>query len=472
MLTIDEYTSLDAIAMAQLRQRGEVSASELLACAFAQTDKLNPALNAVVHEDRDHARELAKQTDKSAPAGQLAGVPFLIKEVNAVSGWPHTRSTEIYRRHIADRDSAVVQRYRQGGLIPFGSSNTPELCLTITTEFSLFGSCRNPHNLKHSSGGSSGGAAAAVAAGIVPAADGSDGGGSIRVPAACCGLVGFKPSRGLSVVEPDFGSAWSGMSVGHVLTRSARDSAAFLDLLRLRSPGLFPLPDFAGSYYQTHTQEPSTLKIAVQRQHPDGLEVHPDCLQALAIAVRQCVGAGHHLIELTPPVDYASVGKAMSTLINVHVGQILSHGLETSGKTLEQAGLAESTRRMATQGINTPAAKYLAALDSVKQIERQMAAFHETYDLVLSPVLAMPPAALGWLDMNADDIREYARRYSAYSPFTALYNGTGQPSISLPLYTNAQGLPIGVMFSAAWGQDHVLLQLANQLLPGVVSVAG
>ncbi len=479
MLTINDYTQLDAIAMAELRQSGEVSASELLECAFRQTDKLNPQLNAIVYQDREHARERAQEIDRHSPPvatsdlnSQLAGVPFLIKEVNAVKGWPHTRSTALYRDNVASKDSAIMQRYRNAGLIAFGSTNTPELCLTITTEFSLFGPSRNPHNPGYSSGGSSGGSAAAVAAGIVPVADGSDGGGSIRIPAACCGLVGLKPSRGLSVVEPDFGSAWSGMSVGHVLSRSVRDSAAFLDLLRLQKPGLFALPAFAGSYYQTHDRELKGLKVAVQRQHPAGLPVHPDCLAALDKAIDLCQSAGHQVEELSPPVDYAIVGRAMSTLINVHVGQILSPGLETDQKTPEQAALAESTRRMANQGLKTSAALYLAALDTVKQAERQMATFHEQYDLVLSPVLALPPAELGWLDMNADDIREYARRYAAYSPFTALYNGTGQPSISLPLRQNADGLPIGVMFSAAWGQDHVLLQLANQLLPGIVPIAG
>lgn len=479
MLTTDEYTQLDAIAMAELRRAGDVSASELLECALRQTDELNPRLNAIVYQDREHARAQAREIDRHSQAlatpdgsAQLAGVPFLIKEVNAVKDWPHTRSTALYRDNVASRDSAVMQRYRGAGLITFGSTNTPELCLTITTEFSLFGTSRNPHSPGHSSGGSSGGSAAAVAAGIVPVADGSDGGGSIRIPAACCGLIGLKPSRGLSVIEPDVGSAWSGMSVGHVLSRSVRDSAAFLDLLRLQEPGLFPLPAFAGSYYQTHNRDLQGLKIAVQRQHPAGLPVHQDCLAALDKAVDLCRSAGHRVEDLSPPVDYATVGRAMSTLINVHVGQILSPGLQANGKTPEQAALAESTRRMVNQGLKTTAAQYLAALDTVKQAEREMTAFHQQHDLLLSPVLALPPAELGWLDMNADDIREYARRYAAYSPFTALYNGTGQPSIALPLHQNAAGLPIGVMFSAAWGQDHVLLQLANQLLPGVVPVAG
>ncbi|MDO8909178.1 MAG: amidase [Pseudohongiella sp.] len=492
MLRSDEYIQYDAVGLADLRQSGEISASELLTCALAQAEKLNPVINAIVYENIEDALKTAAAIDAqqstATVGGLLAGVPFLIKEVNAVAGWPHTRSTTLLKDQQAVSDSTVVKRYRQAGLVAFGSTNTPELCLTITTEFSLFGTCRNPHHLQHSSGGSSGGSAAAVAAGIVPAADASDGGGSIRIPAANCGLIGLKPSRGLTVVEGDVGAAWSGMSVSHVVTRSVRDCAAFLDALKLDKPDLFALPDFRESYFYAHTRPPGGLRIAVQRQHPAGLPVHVDCLAALDHVVKSCADAGHTIEELDLPVDYGKVGLAMSTLINIHVAQIISAGLEivqaqelASGKnrdsgtsaalTLESAGLSESSRRMAARGMQSSAAQYLAALDSLKEAERQMAAFHQTHDIVLSPVLAQPAAPLGWLDMNSAEIREYAGRYAAYSPFTGLCNGTGQPSISLPLYTSDTGLPIGVMASAAWGQDHLLLQLANQLIPGIVATA-
>ena len=471
MLTAEEYTRHDAIGLADLRAAGEVTARELLQCALDLAARDNPRLNAIVYQAHDEAQKRAAILDKENTTGLLAGVPFLIKEVNAVRNWPHTRSTKLLSDQVAATHSAAAARYLEGGLVPFGSTNTPELCLTITTEFSLFGPCHNPHNLSHTTGGSSGGSAAAVAAGIVPAADGSDGGGSIRIPAACCGLIGHKPSRGLTVVEPDMGSAWSGLSVSHVVSRSVRDSAAFLDLLKLKSPDLFALPNSAESFFYNHTRPLRPLKIGIQRSHPAGLEIHQDCLTALDNAAKACENQGHHLIEATPPINYNKVGQAMSTLINIHVAQIIAAGLQLKDTSLDQAGLAESTRRMAARGMEGSAAQYLNALDTLKQAERQMALFHEDVDVILSPVLALPPAELGWLDMNAADIREYAQRYSAYSPFTALYNGTGQPSISLPLHKNAAGLPIGVMFSAAWGADLLLLQLAHSLIPGIVPVA-
>lgn len=468
MLTLEEYTQRDAIGLAELRQSGEASASELLQCAFSLTDQLNTALNAIVHQDRDQAEHSARCIDRAAPKGLLAGVPFLIKEVNAAKGWPHTRASHLFKSNVAERDSAIIARYREHNLIPFGSTNTPEFCLTITTESSLLGSCHNPHNLKHTTGGSSGGSAAAVSAGIVPAADASDGGGSIRIPAACCGLIGLKPSRGLTVIEGDLGSAWSGMSVSHVLTRSVRDCAAFLDVLRLNKAELFPVPEYRESYFYTHAQIPKKLRVALQLDHPGDFSTDKQCIDAVQHTAHQLEQLGHAVEIDTPPVDYAQLSMSMSTLINVHTAQIVSPRLEKFGLALDRAPVTESTRRMVARGLKTTAAQYLAALENVRQVEHQMAGFHQQYDLILSPVLAKPPAELGWLDMDAEDIHEYARRYRAYSPFTALYNGTGQPSIALPVHKTSNDVPVGVMLSAAWGHDHVLLQVANLLVPDII----
>jgi amidase len=471
MLTLQEYTRHDALGLAELRQSGQVSARELLQCAFDLTDRLNPTLNAIVHQDRNQAENIANAIDQKQPSGLLAGLPFLIKEVNAAAGWPHTRSSHLFKDNVADRDSAIVARYRQHGLVPFGSTNTPEFCVTITTESSILGACHNPHHLNYSTGGSSGGSAAAVAAGIVPAADASDGGGSIRIPAACCGLIGLKPSRGLTVIEGDMGSAWSGMSVSHVLTRSVRDCAAFLDILRLRQADLFPLPTYSESYFHTHARRPTQLRVAVHHDHPGDFKTEAGCIEAVENAARQLEQHGYSIEYAPPPVDYAQLSLSMSTLINVHLAQIVVPGLDGAGLDLDRAPVTESTRRMVARGAKTTAAQYLAALDNIRQTEHVMAKFHQKYDLVLSPVLAKSPAALGWLDMDAEDIREYARRYGAYSPFTALYNGTGQPSMSLPLHKTSSGVPVGVLFSAPWGHDHVLLQLAHMLVPDIVPAA-
>jgi amidase len=468
MISTTEYRQYDALGLATLRQEGDVSASELLNCAFELCDSENPAINAIVHQDREQALHIAQRVDTLKPPGLLAGIPFLVKEVNAVAGWPHTRGSQLFAENLATTDSAIVSRYREHNLVPFGSTNTPEFCITITTESERLGTCHNPHNLEHSTGGSSGGSAAAVAAGIVPAADASDGGGSIRIPAACCGLIGLKPSRGLTVIEGDMGSAWSGMSVSHVLTRSVRDCAAFLDILKLNRAGLFPLPAYSESYFHTHARRPRKLRIAVQTEHPGEYKVHADCLDGVEATARQLERLDHHLEYAIPPVDYTQLSKAMATLINVHLAQIVAPGLDARGISTDTTLIAESTRRMVARGVKTTAAQYLAALDAIKRTEQLMTGFHQQFDLVLSPVMAMPPARLGWLDMNAPDIHEYARRYMEYSPFTALYNGTGQPSISLPMHQCAGGLPIGVMLSAPWGNDHVLLQLASQLLPDII----
>ncbi|MAO39561.1 MAG: amidase [Pseudohongiella sp.] len=471
MLTIDEYLQYDATGLAQLCRKREVTAEEMLTIACARADAVNPDLNALVHRADTSAMELARRQDHEPGTGPLAGVPFVIKEVNAVKDWPYTRSTPLMRDNVARQHSRIAQRYFDAGLLPFASSNTPELCLTITTEWSLFDLCRNPHNLEFSAGGSSGGSASAVAAGIVPAADASDGGGSIRVPAACCGLIGLKPSRGLTVTEPDVGNAWSGMSVSHVVCRSVRDSAAFLDIQKLSRPDLFALPPQPSSFTDACQRAPGQLTIAVQLEHPGGGDIDQECQAVVEETASRCEAMGHQLALAAPPVDYAAAGRAMAVLINIHAAQIIAPLLEQKQLELKDAQLSESVVRMVARGIKATAREYLQAVDTLKTIERQIADFHQHYDLVLSPVLARPTAPLGWLDMNSQDVREYASRYAAYSPFTALFNGTGQPSISLPLGQSQQGLPIGVMFSAAWGGDQTLLQLANTLIEGVVPIA-
>ena len=466
MLSSSEYIGLDALALADGLQRREFSVTELVQVAVAQAERLNPAFNAINHSCFERALAQA-EAFAAKPAllrkSPVTGLPFLVKDLSHVKTLPTSFGSRLFENHIAERNSNIVEKYMDAGLIVLGKTNTPEFGLTLTTEPVANGVTRNPWNPDYSTGGSSGGAAAAVAAGIVPVAHASDGGGSIRIPAACCGLFGLKPSRGLTVIEDRLGECWSGMSVGHVVSRTVRDSAAFLDLITLSQPNLFPLPSAPASFYQALETPLENLRIGLQLCHPQDESLDADCIAAVRQSAALCQSLGHEVEEIIHPLDYGALIAAMSRLINTHVFQAIEAQLAQRGLTLEEAPLESSTRVMAERGREVTAATYLAARDALKQAERRMAQFHNTYDVILSPVLAKTPARLGWLDMNAEDLKEYGSRFRRYSGFTALYNGTGQPSMSMPLYHSSEGLPVGVMFSAAWGRDLQLLQLARQL---------
>lgn len=464
MASSDDYQQLDGIAVAEgIRQR-RFGAVEILDCALQLAESLNPKLNAITWPTYEKARDLARQLDgaTSRTAAPFAGVPFLFKDLSAVSGLPQTSQSRLFATESSDHDAVIVKAFRQAGLISLGKTNTPELGLTITTESAYAGPCHNPWNPDYSTGGSSGGSAAAVAARIVPIAHGSDGGGSIRIPASCCGLVGHKPSRGLTPVAAELAASWSGMSVGHVLTRTVRDSAAMLDAIRLQQPVLYPLPPSPASFLATLDQV-RPLKIAVQRTHPQGAELHPEVLKALDLTLAALVRAGHRIIEATPPVDYSRLSRLAGRIINVHVAQAIIPQLEKLGVDLATPLLEEATRRMAKRGAELTARDYVEAVDGLRQLEIRMEEFFRSYDVLLSPVLAQPPAPLGWLDMNSDDMKTYLQRFNSYSGFCALFNATGQPSTALPVHQSNAGLPIGILLSTRWGGDDLLLQLGRRL---------
>jgi amidase len=395
--------------------------------------------------------------------GELVGVPFLVKDISPMKGLAQTNASHLFADEIADHNAKIVDRFHNMGLLVIGKTNTPELCLTVTTESDINGPCLNPWNLEHSAGGSSGGSAAAVAAGIIPAAHATDGGGSIRIPAACCGLVGLKPSRGLTIIEDDRSVSWSGMSVSHVVSRTVRDSAAFLDGLKLSEPNLYALPSQPKSYLAGIDLDPGNLKIAVQQNHPSGRALDSECIAGVNKAVELCRKLGATVKEATPPVNYKRLTSAMAVIINVHVAQSVAQQLKKLSLDWQDCRLEASTKIMAMNGAQASASEYLNAMNILKKAERQMAAFHQQFDVVISPVLAKEPAKIGWLDMNSNEIKEYIDRFHSYSGFASIYNGTGQPSLSLPLHRTKINLPIGVMFSAAWGSDLLLLQLARQL---------
>ncbi|MFT4749536.1 MAG: amidase [Pseudohongiellaceae bacterium] len=466
MLTNSEYLNLDALDLACGLNNKDFTCCEVMHAAVSRAREVNPRLNAINVENFEQATSQAQIFDNNAAGLQqspLAGLPFLIKDLSPVKGLANSFGSNLFRGHIATNNSNIVRRYLDAGLIIMGKTNTPEWGLTLTTEPVANGATRNPWNLSYSTGGSSGGAAAAVAAGILPVAHATDGGGSIRIPAANCGLVGLKPSRGLTAIENEIGACWSGMSVGHVVSQTVRDSAAFLDIITLNKPHLFPMPHHVGSFTEDLGGSLGRLRIGLQLQHPLGQEIHADCLQAVIKAAKHCEDLGHDVVEISHPVNYKATSFAMGKLINTHVYQSVKSQLKELNLTIAESPMEESTKLMATVGKDVKAADYIEALDVLKTAESTMADFHSQCDIIISPVLNMPPAELGWLDMNSPDLKEYAERFKQYSGFTALYNGTGQPSLSLPLHMTASGLPIGVMFTGAWGADKLLLKLAKQL---------
>lgn len=469
MLEYSDYAKLDGIAAAEGIRNKEFTSAELTECAIDRAKQINPSINAIVHESFDFAREQAKWVDNSPELLQqspVAGIPFLIKDLAEVKGLATTFGSALYENYVSPQHSNIVAKYIQAGLPILGKTNTPEFGLTLTTEARANGPCRNPWNLDYSTGGSSGGAAAAVAAGIVPVAHASDGGGSIRIPASCCGLFGLKPSRGLTTIGDTLNESWGGMSVGHVLSRSVRDSAAFLDVIKLDQPHLYPLPPSSGSFYDSIYETgigSKKLRIAVQFGHPTGEVIDQECLLAVHKAVEICESLGHHVEETAHPIDHSLTGRAMSRMINTYTYKSVANRAAELQLPLEECPLETSTLSLAKRGQAVSASAYVDARNCLIAAEQQLQDFYQQYDVIIQPVLSKVPAKLGWLDMNSEDLSEYGSRFTAYSGIAALANGTGQPSMSVPMHVAKSNLPVGALFTAAWGEDVTLLQLAAQL---------
>ena len=466
MLKNEDYLGKDAVELSAGIRAGNYSVAEVTECAINRAEKVESSIHSIVTENFEQALVTAKKIDNSPEYLQksiLAGFPFLIKDLSTVKGLPATFGSNLFKGNKASISSKIVQKYLNAGLNILGLTNTPEFGLTLTTEPIANGVTRNPWNLEYSTGGSSGGAAAAVAAGISPVAHATDGGGSIRIPAACCGLFGLKPSRGLTAIENKLSDSWSGMSVGHVVSQSVRDSAAFLDIIKLEQASLFPLPAAPKSFLDKLGSETRSLKIGLQLKHPLDQAIDNDCLDGVKQAGMLCESLGHKVEEMNHPIDYGPVISAMSKLINTHVFQRVHARICQLDLTLNEADLEASTRIVAKLGSEVNAVEFLQARDLLHAAEVTMTQFHQSCDIIVSPVLTKTPAKLGWLNMNSNDMKEYTQRFRQYSGFTSIYNGTGQPSMSIPLHRSATGLPVGVMFTGPWGSDQLLLDLASQL---------
>ncbi len=482
MMDFREYRRHDATALAQRVQQGEVTASELLECAIARAQQINPSINAIVTPMYGNARRYVNSRSLQGP---FAGVPIVLKDLLAAfAGVPMSNGSRAFRYNLSSHHSTVVQRLCDSGMVIVGKTNTPELGLLGTTENREFGPTRNPWDPARSAGGSSGGTAAAVAAGIVPIGSAGDGGGSIRIPAACCGLFGLKPGRAVVPTGPDYGEVWDGAVSEHVLTRSVRDSAAVLDLLAgPDAASHVALPKLQQTYLSALDEPLPRLRIAFSSQSPVGGAVDVECRDAVEKVAQMLTDLGHDVEEAAPEIDATRLVKAYADIYLAHVTADIAQVEKKMGRRFVQQNFEPSNLFIARLGRRFSAADFVQSRLYWVELRRQLAAFHSRYDCWLTPVLAAPPYKLG--EMRSSRLEEMAVDLLNHTglhrlvplelyyqltleqmrkvPFTQIANLTGQPAMSVPLMTSKTGLPIGVQFVGPVASEHRLLQLAHQL---------
>ena len=461
-MQFSEYSRYDGLGLAELVRTKQVTPAELVETAIAAAERLNPQLNFMVFDDFARARAAAA---KQTFTGPFAGVPMFLKDILAFAqGMPTRQGARFIPPIPFPADSLLTTKFRAAGLIPLGKTNVPEFGLLPLTEGRLYGPARNPHAPDYSTGGSSGGSAAAVAAGIVPLAHGNDGGGSIRIPASCCGLVGLKPTRARVSLAPELGEGVDGLAIDFVLTRSVRDAAAALDAIAGNIPGdPYWAPPAPPSWLEASREKPPRLRIAASLKKLDGNPLHPDCEAAVRRAARLCEELGHSVEEATPAFD---LGRLIPSFITIWTAN-LAAGIDVTARLTGQTPAPDLfeglTWSMFEAGRRVAASDYLLAKAALQQAGRSAARFHETHDLWLTSTLGTPPMKLGTFDGEERDIMKAFAALFDYVPFTALQNVTGQPAISLPLHRNAEGLPIGVHFTGRFGEEVMLLQVAGEL---------
>jgi amidase len=480
---MEEYLRYDATGLAGLVARGKVSPLELAETAIARIERLNPAVNAVIHRMDEAARRAARGT---LPDGPFRGVPFLLKDLlSGVAGEPFQCGSAFLKGFRAPHDSELVRRYRQAGFVFLGKTNTPEFGLTPVTEPAAFGPTSNPWDLTRTSGGSSGGSAAAVACGMVPVASGGDGGGSIRIPASCCGLFGMKPTRARVPMGPDLGEIWHGAVVEHVLTRSVRDSAAILDATAGSDPGApYVAPPPERPYTEEIVRSVGPLRIAFTARPWLGGTVHPDCAAALQDGVTLLESLGHHVEEASPELDGPAFARAFLTMICAELGGDVGEAELAVGRKAGPRDLEPATWALALLGRTMPAADFSRAVRWLQRTARRIAPFFARYDVLVTPTLSEPPVRTGALQPTPSErfllellggmrsgallrwahiLEQTAAKVFNFIPWTPVINATGQPAMSVPLYWSAAGLPIGIHFVGRFGDEATLYRLAAQL---------
>ncbi len=457
-----ELSGIDGMGMAELVRNKEVTPAELVEVVIERIERVNPHLNAIVTKMYEEARRSASS---ELPEGPFTGVPFLLKDLQAAyQGVKMTAGSRYLRDFVPNLDSELVRRYKKAGLIVVGKTNTPEFGIMPTTEPELFGATRNPWDISRSTGGSSGGSAAAVASGIVPVAHANDGGGSIRIPASCCGVFGLKPTRGRNPLGPHFGDVFGGLVAEHVVSRSVRDSAAMLDATSgpdLGDPYFAPAP--ARPFIREVGADPGKLRIAWTTKALTGVLVHQDCVAAVEETVKLCSELGHELIEDTPQLDGNMLTQAFMCLWSAGNAWLIDSMSYAVGRGPEPDELEPLTSALVEMGRQQSAPAYLMSVQILQTYGRRMAHFMQKYDVLLTPTLAEPPLPLGTLDSTAENPMAGMRRSALFVPFTPICNGTGQPAMSVPLYWNGEGLPIGSHFIGRFGDEATLFRLAAQL---------
>jgi amidase len=465
-MKIRDYAALDAVGLAALIRAGELTALEVTDAAIGAIEALDPKLNALVLEDFERARAAARSVRTDLP---LAGVPFLIKDVGVfVEGWPTTMSSRFYADATPRGDSEITKRWRDAGTIFLGKTNTPEFADDFVTEPVFRGVTRNPWDAERTVGGSSGGAAASVASGMVAVASGSDVGGSIRVPSACCGLFGLKPSRGLNPVGPYYEQPGAGLNCEHVLSRSVRDSAAFLDATAGPDPGALyravkPVPSYLGAL----SQPSGKLRVAMIDASPGETPVDPEIAAKLVESARLLKDLGHEVVPRRFPAEVGEAvsGEGWSALWMIDAAMAIRDRSRELGRPPDPDDVEQLSRYIMARIDCLSALDYLDIKRLAHRVNLAMLRAFGQFDLIMTPTVATLPPPVGSIDSNAADFsftRWSALSY-AFAPFSEVFNVTGQPAASLPLFESANGLPIGIQLVGQQDRDHVVLRIAADL---------
>lgn len=462
---IGDLGAEDATALAAMVARGDVTPTELLDAALAAVEACNPALNAVVLVQEGVARQAIAD---GLPVGPFRGVPFLIKDLGIeAKDFPSHNGSRLFVNTVYPVDSSIFQRIKATGVVTFGRTTSPEGGIGAATEAAIYGGpTRNPWNLDHTSGGSSGGAGAAVAAGIVAIAHGSDGGGSVRIPASSCGLFGFKPTRARLPDGPYSGEGWAGMAIDGFLTRSVRDTAVMLDACDGPEPGApYVAPPLRHGHAAAIARPPRRLRVAICDTTLTGEPIHPEVAEAVRATGRLLESLGHRVEPARPNADVQMMMRAWTDIVGIGTALTIRSEL---GDRPPRADEVEGVSRGAWAYAQTlHPTRYLQAVGEIHAFGRQMAGFFDQGpDILLSATLAEPPAKVGRFAHHTEDYVGYRigpRGIFAYSPFCAVFNASGQPAASLPLGWSSEGLPIGIHLAAAFGEDELLIALSAEV---------